>query len=134
MAVYNGTLQVISLAGENLARLTGVTMDISVNIFETTTKESGGWFEGQSGLRTITYSAEGLADWIEASKTNTADILAAVVARSAVTLVFTNGVAGDTKVTQQALISSFSMDAPMEDVVTYSIELQGTGTPTIATI
>lgn len=134
MAVYNGTLQVISFAGENLCRLTGVQMTVDVDIIETTTKESGGWFEGQSGLRKITYSGDGLVDWVEASKTNTADVLAAIVARSAFTLVFTNGVTGDTKVTQQALISSFNVDAPMEQVSTYTIEAVGTGTPTIATI
>ena len=43
-------------------------------------------------------------------------------------------VTGDTKVTQQALISSFNVDAPMEQVSTYTIEAVWTGTPTIATI
>jgi TP901-1 family phage major tail protein len=134
MAVYNGTLQVLSIGGENLAQLTNVTMSMNQDLFETTSKESGGWKSVMPGLRDITYSAEGLADFTEASKYNLTELFALYDARTSVSIVWTNTITGDKKVTQTAYISSMEVSAPMEDVTTYSVEFTGTGTPVIATI
>jgi hypothetical protein len=133
MSVFNGTLTVLKMDGTQLAELTNVTMSMSSDNFETTSKESGGYAEFAYGQRSITYSVEGLADF-QASNKDLADLLAAWTGRTVVSLEWTNGVTGDKKVTQSALISSIDVDAPMEDVSTYSVEFQGTGTPTIATI
>jgi len=134
MAVYNGTLQVLSIGGENLAQLTNVTMSMNQDLFETTSKESGGWKSVMPGLRDITYSAEGLADFTEASKYNLTELFALYDARTSVSIVWTNTITGDKKVTQTAYISSMEVSAPMEDVTTYSVEFTGTGTPVIANI
>ena len=134
MAVYNGTLQVLSIGGENLAQLTNVTMSMNQDLFETTSKESGGWKSVLPGLRDITYSAEGLADFTEASKYNLTELFALYDGRTSVSIVWTNTITGDKKVTQTAYISSMEVSAPMEDVTTYSVEFTGTGTPVIATI
>jgi TP901-1 family phage major tail protein len=134
MAVYNGTLQVLSIGGENLAQLTNVTMSMNQDLFETTSKESGGWKSVMPGLRDITYSAEGLADFTEALKYNLTELFALYDARTSVSIVWTNTITGDKKVTQTAYISSMEVSAPMEDVTTYSVEFTGTGTPVIATI
>lgn len=133
MAVFNGTLTVLKMDGTQLAELTNVTMSMTSDNFETTSKESGGYAEFAYGKRSVTYSVEGLADF-QASNKDLADLFSAWTARTVVTLEWTNAVSGDKKVTQSALISSIDVDAPMEDVVTYSVEFQGTGTPTIATI
>jgi TP901-1 family phage major tail protein len=136
MAIYNGTLQVLSIGGENLAQLTNVTMSMNQDLFDTTSKESGGWKSVLPGLRDITYSAEGLADFTEASKYNLTELFAlySTDPRTAFSLVWTNTVTGDKKVTQNAFISSIEVSAPMEDVTTYSVEFTGTGTPSITTI
>lgn len=133
MAVFNGTLTVLKMDGTQLAELTNVTMSMTSDNFETTSKESGGYAEFSYGKRSVTYSVEGLADF-QASNKDLADLFSAWTARTVVSLEWTNAVSGDKKVTQSALISSIDVDAPMEDVVTYSVEFQGTGTPTIATI
>jgi TP901-1 family phage major tail protein len=134
--IYNGTLQVLSIGGENLAQLTNVTMSMNQDLFDTTSKESGGWKSVMPGLRDITYSAEGLADFTESLKYNLTELFALYTAttRTPVQIVWTNGVTGDKKVTQDAYISSMEVSAPMEDVTTYSIEFTGTGTPVITTI
>ena len=135
MAVYNGTAQILKMDGTQLAELTNVTMSMNQDVFETTSKESAGWKEIMPGLRDITYSAEGLADFVAANKDLT-DIFAAYSADppTLVTIVWTNLIPGNTSVTQSAYITSCEVSAPMEDVVTYSIEFAGTGTPTFTVI
>jgi TP901-1 family phage major tail protein len=133
MAVYNGTAQILKMDGTQLAELTNVTMSMNQDVFETTSKESLGWKEIMPGLRDITYSAEGLADFVAANKDLT-DIFTAYNARALVAIVWTNLIPGNTSVTQSAYITSCEVSAPMEDVVTYSIEFAGTGTPTFTVI
>ena len=133
MSTYNGTLQVLNMDGTVLAKLTSVDITLDTNLFEVTSKESGGYAEFLPGLRNITYSVEGIADFQSANK-DLADIFTAYTSRASVALVWTNAVTGDKKISQTAYISSCSISAPMEETVTYSIEFQGTGTPTIATI
>lgn len=131
--VFNGTAQIITFAGTQLAELTECSMTMEANLFEVTSKESGGYAEYLSGLRNITYSASGLTDY-QATNKDMADLFAAYEARAAVSIVWTNAVTGDKKVTQNAFITSITNDAPMEDKASYTLELQGTGAPTIATI
>jgi TP901-1 family phage major tail protein len=133
MAIYNGTAQILKMDGTQLAELTNVTMSMNQDVFETTSKESAGWKEVMPGLRDITYSAEGLADFATTNR-DLADIFAAYNTRAIVAIVWTNNVAGDKSVTQNAYITSCEVSAPMEDVTTYSVEFAGTGAPTFATI
>ena len=133
MAVYNGTAQILKMDGTQLAELTNVTMSMNQDVFETTSKESAGWKEIMPGLRDITYSAEGLADFVAANKDLT-DIFAAYNSRTLVQIIWTNLTTGNTSVTQSAYITSCEVSAPMEDVATYSIEFAGTGAPTFTVI
>lgn len=130
---YNGTLQVLTLDGTVLAKLTNTDITMDTNLFEVTSKESGGYAEFLPGLRNITYSVEGIADFQSANK-DLADIFTIYTSRASCALVWTNAVTGDKKITQTGYLTSCNISAPMEDTVTYSLEFQGTGTPTIATI
>jgi len=133
MAVYNGTAQILKMDGTQIAELTNVTMSMNQDLFETTSKESAGWKEVMPGLRDISYTAEGLADFQSTNK-DLADIFTAYNSRASVAIVWTDSVAGDKSVSQTAYIASCEVSAPMEDVTTYSIEFTGTGAPTFATI
>jgi len=133
MAVYNGTAQILKMDGTQLAELTNVTMSMNQDVFETTSKESAGWKEIMPGLRDITYTAEGLADF-QASNKDLADVFAAYIGRSQVALEWTNTVTGDKKLTCNAYITSCEISAGLEDTVTYSIEFASTGAVTSATI
>jgi TP901-1 family phage major tail protein len=133
MAVYNGTAQILKMDNTQLAELTNVTMSMNQDVFETTSKESAGWKEIMPGLRDITYSAEGLADFVAANKDLT-DIFTAYNNRTMVQIIWTNLITGNTSVTQSAYITSCEVSAPMEDVATYSIEFAGSGAPTFTVI
>jgi len=135
MAIYNGTAQLIKIGAsgseEALAQLTNCTMSMNQDLFDTTSKESGGWKSVMPGLRDVTYSAEGLADFTETGKYTLSDLWTAYSATPATQLrvTFTNGV---NTFVQQAYISSMEISAPMEDVATYTIELTGTGSVTFS--
>lgn len=133
MAVYNGTLQVLQMDGTQIANLTDVTMTMSNEVFEVTTKESGGFREILPGIRDLVYQADGVANF-QATNKDLADVFAAFSGRTVVSIVWTNAVTGDKKITQNAYVTNCEVSAPMEDTVTYSIEFSGTGAPTIATI
>ena len=119
MAVYNGTAQILKMNGTQIAELTNVTMSMNQDVFETTSKESGGWKEIMPGLRDITYTAEGLADF-QSSNKDLADIFAAYTANppASVQIIWTDNVSGDKSVSQTAYITSCEVSAPMEDVTT----------------
>jgi TP901-1 family phage major tail protein len=133
MAIYNGTAQLIKIGAsgseEALAQLTNCTMSMNQDLFDTTSKESGAWKSVMPGVRDVTYSGEGLADFTETGKYNLTDLWTAYNAQSQLRVQFTNGTS---VFTQQAYISSMEVTAPMEDVATYTVELTGTGAVTFA--
>jgi TP901-1 family phage major tail protein len=134
MAIYNGTAQLLKLgtAGseEALIQLTNCSMSLNADLFDTTSKESGGWKSVMPGLRDVSYSGEGLADFTaSATKYTLTEIFNAYNSRTLLSVVFTNTV---NTFTQSGYISSFELSAPMEDVATYTIEITGTGTLTLA--
>jgi TP901-1 family phage major tail protein len=133
MAIYNGTLQVLKYDGTNMCELTNVTVSLSQETFDVTSKESAGWTEILPGVRSATFSAEGIADF-QASNKDLADVFASFTGRTVVPIEWTNTITGDKKLTCNAYITSCEISAPMEDTVTYSIEFQSTGAVTSATI
>jgi TP901-1 family phage major tail protein len=133
MSIQNGTLTILKFDGTQMAELTSVTMSLSQETFDTSSKESAGWSEILPGFRSATFTAEGLADF-QATNKDLADVFTAFASRTVVAVEWTNAVTGDKKATCNAYITSCEVSAPQEDVTTYSIELQSTGAVTFATI
>lgn len=133
MAIYNGTAQLLKLgtAGseETLIQLTNCTMSVNADLFETTSKESGGWKSVMPGLRDVSYSGEGLADFAAGANYTLTEIFAAYNNRTLLSVKFTNGT---NTFSQSGYIASFEVSGPMEDVATYTIEVTGTGVLTLA--
>lgn len=134
MAIYNGTAQLLKLGAsgseEALIQLTNCSMSLNADLFDTTSKESLGWKSVMPGLRDVSYSGEGLADFTaSATKYTLTEIFNAYNSRTLLSVVFTNTV---NTFTQSGYISSFELSAPMEDVATYTIEITGTGVLTLA--
>ena len=134
MAIYNGTAQLLKLGAsgseEALIQLTNCSMSLNADLFDTTSKESNGWKSVLPGLRDVSYSGEGLADFTaSATKYTLTEIFNAYNNRTLLSVVFTNTV---NTFTQSGYISSFELSAPMEDVATYTIEITGTGVLTLA--
>lgn len=133
MAIYNGTAQLLKLGAsgseQTLIQLTSCSMSVNADLFDTTSKESDGWKSVMPGLRDVTYSGEGLADFAASSNYTLTEIFAAYNNRTLLSIKFTNG----TNVfSQSGYISSFEISGPMEDVATYTIEVTGSGALTLA--
>jgi len=133
MAIYNGTAQLLKLGAsgteQTLIQLTNCSMSVNADLFDTTSKESNGWKSVMPGLRDVSYSGEGLADFATSDNYTLAEIFAAYNNRTLLSVKFTNGV---NTFSQSGYISSFELSAPMEDVATYTIEVTGTGVLTLA--
>jgi len=133
MAIYNGTAQLLKLgtsgSEETLIQLTNCTMSVNADLFETTSKESGGWKSVMPGLRDVSYSGEGLADFAAGANYTLTEIFAAYNSRTLLSVKFTNGT---NTFSQSGYIASFEVSGPMEDVATYTIEVTGTGVLTLA--
>lgn len=133
MAIFNGTLSVLKADGTQIAELTDCSLDLPTNMFDVTSKESGGYKKIMPGLRSATCNATGIVDFVATNK-DMADLLAYYTGRTAVTILFSNGVVGDKSVSFSSYMSACSISAPMEDKVSYDITFESTGTITVATI
>ena len=62
------------------------------------------------------------------------DLLDDMVAGTALTVVMTSDSNTDLKLSGTAVITSFAWNAPVNDVSTFSVSLQGSGTLTVGTV
>lgn len=132
MAAINGTVSRLKIGGTALAKETESTLSINVNNFEITSKDSGGWRELLPGLRDWSISGEGVLDFVAATGWDT--LSAAALARTPLTILFTTAVTGDTEYTGSAYIETLEQGTPMEDKITFTFTLAGTGVLTAATV
>lgn len=109
------------------------SIEESVNMFNTTCKDSGANAEFQPGEQSWTASGSMLLDW--AGTYSYAELKAAKDAGTAITLVFSTGVVGQKKLTGTAYVSSLGIESSGNDAaVTVPFSLQGTGALVLATI
>ena len=134
MAVFNATLLGVYVEDTLVAAAQDVSVSMSVETIDVTTKESGGYRELLGGLRTASFSVNGLIDYTEASNESTADLATRLLARTPVTLKFSTEVAGDQSVSAEAICTSLELSGGTEDTATYSATFEATGTVTLATI
>lgn len=141
MARINGNDFVITAAStasgtqEMFLHATSGTIDHTDAVIETTSKDSNSNAEFLTGRKNYTISVDGLIDYSSttANTMNSVDIWDAVQAGST----FFWAASGDTtegsgKVTYSgsAIATSFSQAGGADEVATYSLSLQGTGTIT----
>ena len=134
MAVFNATLLGVYVEGTLVAAAQDVSVSMSVETIDVTTKESGGYRELLGGLRSATFSVNGLVDYTEATNESTADLATRLLARTEVTLKFSTEVTGDQSVSAEAICTSLELSGGTEDTATYSATFEATGTVTLATI
>lgn len=128
MALVNGTNLVLYAVdgGSNYAfgHSRSFTLNIEANPIDVTSRDSQGWAESIMGSRSFTLDFEGLVDygdyispsWIQSAMENKTKFL----------VKFTDDLGGSLVFNGYVYVSSMTIDAPMEDVVTYSGTLQGT--------
>ena len=133
MAISNATDVVVKIntsAGSTptdvLLHCTSASLSVSRDLRDSTTKSSGGWQSNLPGLKSWEISGDGFADFTT-SGNNTKVLIDEMILDSGaeVEVSFTIDTGG--KYTGEAIISSASIDAGVEENATYSLTLTGTG-------
>lgn len=132
MSKINGTLYLVTVDGVAFAYSSSAELSMNQELFDTTTKSSSGWAEHGNGLRDWSISVEGLVDF--SSSFNVIGLSNLIANRTQATVVFTDSATGDRKWTGTASLASLTISAPMEEAVSWSGELTGTGELTMAAI
>ena len=149
MAIQNATNVALRVGGRTdgntIAYATSASLSVNMDLRDSTTKSSLGWQENLAGLKSWEMSGDAFVELSAATATgndpfkegtevdstlkNVSSIYDSWAAGLPVTVAFGN----DTKEYYgQAIITSISIDAGVEENATYSISLTGTGALTQA--
>ena len=137
--LVNGTLIAIykDVSGTltKVANATSSDFELTRDTIDATNKDGGDYKEFLVGLAGWTMNAEGIFEEDGGvTGISTKDLLDDIIAGTPITVIMTSNVSGDLKVSGSAIITSFSWNAPVNDVSTFSVALQGTGSLTVSTI
>ena len=136
--LVNGTLVALwkDIAGvpTKVANLTSTDFELSKDTIDATNKDGGSYKEFLVGLSGWTMNAEGIFEEDgSATGVSAKDLLDDIIAGAPLTVIMTSNVTGDIKLSGSAVITSFAWNAPVNDVSTFSVSLQGTGALTVGT-
>lgn len=123
--VFNGTNLLLKVEGDTIGHTTSCSLTISHDLPDATTKDSNGFSEVISGLRSGEISFEGLVDYSDAA--SAIELIDYILNRTMVTCVFGTSVTGDAIYTAEGYISSVEQSAEMESTVSYSGSITLTG-------
>jgi len=127
MAILNGTVYLLSVAGTALPDQTEGSISINMETRDITTKDSSGYRELLEGLRSGSVSVSGLVD-DDASGGAGGTLFTTLNTRAAVALVFGfDDASDDYNYTCNAFCTSLEISAGTEDNVTYSASFEITG-------
>ena len=133
-SVFNGTNLVLKFVAdggtlEALGHSTSCSMTISQDLPEATTKDSAGFQEVISGLRSAELSFDGLIDYTDTADSlkNVDGIASLITGRTKIDWSFGTSATGDTVFTGEGFISNLEQSAEMESPATYSGSITVTG-------
>lgn len=104
---------------------------MSVDLPESTTKDSNGFSEVIAGVKSGEISFDGLVDYTDSQ--NAAELNDLLLARTKIFFEFGTAVTGDQLISGAGFLSSLEMSAEMESPVSYSGSITITGAITTAT-
>ena len=129
MAIQNATDVVLSVTQggslQAVAHATSCSLSINMDLRDSTTKSSAGWQQNLGGLKSWEMSGDAFVE-VDGSGLNSEEIFAVMIADQGAGITCTFGVSGMTY-TGTAYITSFSVEAGVEENVTFSISLTGSG-------
>lgn len=121
---------------QKIANLTSTDFELTKDTIDATNKDGGDYKEFLVGLNSWTMSAEGIFEEDGSVGTDILspkEVLDDIIAGDAIKVVMTSKVNGDLKLVGDAVMTSFSWNAPVNDVSTFSCSLQGSGALTVTT-
>ena len=126
MAVFNGTNLGVYIGGTIIAAAQDVSLSLSAEMIDITTKDSAAFRELLPGLRSGSMSCNGLIDFGSANK-DTIDLWDAYEGRSLLSLKF-DDTGGGAEFTASGYITSLELSGGTEDTATFSATFELTGT------
>jgi TP901-1 family phage major tail protein len=125
----------ISGTPTKIANLTSTDFELSKDTIDATNKDGGNYKEFLVGLSGWTMNAEGIFEEDGGvTGISAKDLLDDIIAGAPITVVMTSLVSGDLKLSGSAIITSFAWNAPVNDVSTFSVSLQGSGELTVGVV
>lgn len=122
MAAIKGLDVLIKVGSQVVGGQRNASLEMSAETIDTTVKTTGGWASKITGIKSWTSSCDGVYfvddAGLEAAQT-------AFMNGTAVSLEFSNS--SGLTYSGQAVITSMSVEAGQEDVVSYTISFEGTG-------
>jgi predicted secreted protein len=133
MSVLNGSDILLYDADTNFPLMcqTNVTITLNDAMIDATCKQSAGYSVSLPGLRDFAFTADALVDFNEGgSDLGITTLFAAYDARTPINILISNPVIPQGYYTGLTYIDSIEVNAPMEDVVSYTVSFTGTYTIT----
>lgn len=133
MSVLNGSDILLYDADSNFPLMcqTNVTITLNDAMIDATCKQSAGYSVSLPGLREFAFTADALVDFNEGvSDTGITTLFAAYDSRTPINILISNPVLATAYYTGLAYVESIEVNAPMEDVVSYTVSFTGTYTIT----
>ena len=127
MSAIKGLDVLIKVGSQVVGGQRNASLEMSAETIDTTVKTTGGWASKIPGIKSWTSSCDGVYFL------NDAGLKAAQTAfmnGTAVSLEFSNS--NGLSYSGQAVITSMSVEAGQEDIVSYTISFEGTGALTVA--
>jgi predicted secreted protein len=131
--IINGTSLIMYIGDVAVGSATSHTLSLQMATRNATTKSSAGWAAKLSGLRSWTAGGGGFVCF--ADTYGYEELLAAAIARTAVTVKLSTEVSGDTYYSGSGYFTGVDLDSPVEESCTYTFTIEGTGalTPYVGT-
>ena len=130
----NTTLLGVYVGGTKIAHLTSASLSLGHSPRDISSKDTGAWKAILEGQLEWSISGDG---WMAYDATYGSDELdGQIIGRTAVTVMFSTEVAGDTRYTGSAFMESMELGSPgQNETATHSFSFTGTGalTPEIVT-
>jgi len=140
-SIMNSTDVVIQISEDDgstydiVGRATSASLSVSMETRDTTTKDSAGWQENLEGLKNWSLSGDGLVTYSISGEYETPDELFTILSnRTAIDVKFGSMTSGEIDYSGKAFLVSYEQEAGVEESVTYSFSLTGTGTLTQASV
>lgn len=132
MAVRNGDLIKLVIAGNVLNAEVTNDWGVDVDEIDVTTKDSSGWKEFIAGEGSGQVNFEGKYD--DAATYAYSQVFAAAKAKTAITAVYGLNQVGNTAYSFSVIVTNITLNGPKNDAATFSGTLRMTGEPTEITV
>ena len=129
MSAMNGSDILIYDADTNFPLMcqTNVTVTINDAMIEATCKQDGGFSVSLPGLRDFAFTCDALVNWDEGvADTGITTLYASYNSRVPINIAIVNPIIPTGYYVGLAYVESIEINAPMEDVVTYTVSFTGT--------